>query len=242
MAASTCSDASDATGSTGSPRLVLPAFTGTTVPVPGWGWNEVAQRYIHEGRFVSPSQVRGALDAFIQGTGERLAGITSEMQAGRMALADWQLSIAQELKAAHIASAVAANGGWDTMTQADWGQVGGLLKEEYSYLGRFAGQIADGSVRIEGDGLQSRVGLYAEAPRHTYEAARLDNEREAGYDVEWNELGPADHCDECLALTDMGEVEVGVIPLPGERECGNRCGCTVRRRRSNDGVVVDEEA
>lgn len=218
-------------------------YSGSYVPVPGWGWNEVAQRYIHEGRFVSPTQVRGAIDAFVEGTSDRLKALTLELRSGSLTLGQWQTAMASEIKASHLASAVAANGGWANMTPESFGQVGGLLKEEFKYLNRFASQIAEGAptANVDSDAILNRVALYGEAPRHTYEEARLTNERDSGFDIEWNELGAADHCDECVDWTEMGEVATGTIPLPGERTCGNKCHCRVRRRRSSDNLEQEAE-
>src|SRR4051812_19390469 len=91
-----------------------------TPPSGGWSFSASAQRYIHNGRFVSPSQVRDALDAFIEGTGERLQNLTLDLQLGRLELVEWRAAFAQEVKAAHLASSVVGNGGWSQMTFSQW--------------------------------------------------------------------------------------------------------------------------
>jgi hypothetical protein len=88
----------------------------------------------------------------IDGYQADVVAIASKLQAGELSLAEWQLQTAQALKALHVATAVAANGGFNNMSQSDYGFVGSLVKKQYAYLRDFAGDIASGKQLVAGSG------------------------------------------------------------------------------------------
>lgn len=192
---------------------------------PRFLWNPDSKRYIDTatGRFVSREQIRGALDTAIQNGTREIAALGEDLRNGRIPLEDWQVAMREQLKSQHLSSAALARGGFDQMTQADYGRVGGQVASQYRYLNNFVSQIKEG-LPFDG-GFTNRVKLYSEAARTTYESTARDVADDGGAGEERNLLGPADHCDECLSLTDDGWVPIGTMPPPGRRECGNNCKC-----------------
>ena len=80
---------------------------------PAYTWNERSQRYRNSatGRFVPREQVRQALDIALDRSRNEVARLSRELVNGRINLADWQISVAREVKSMHMASAALAKGG-----------------------------------------------------------------------------------------------------------------------------------
>ena len=84
-----------------------------------------------------------------------------------------------EIKMSHLANAAAAKGGWDQMSQADYGRAGQAIRAQYDYLNKFAQQVADGTQKLDGT-LTRRAQMYAEAGRDTYEATVKGGDARSG--------------------------------------------------------------
>lgn len=222
-----------------SARLALPIVGERPT---SYAWNDVAQRYITaDGRFVPVADVRGAIDTFIEGAGERMASLTGQLRDGTISLTQWQESMADEVKAVNVVAGVAGNGGWAQLTDNDFRSMQTDISEQLAYLDNFASQIADGKVSLDTIGVETRAASYADSSRNTYEGVRLEHEQDSGFDIEWNELGDAeDHCEDCLDATAQGEVPTGTLMLPGDRECRGNCNCTMHRKRSSDDAEVED--
>jgi len=199
---------------------------------PTYTWSARSQRYrsLTTGRYVSRATVRRALDTALARSQVDILRPGRDLQAGRLTLAEWQVATASQLKAAHLASAAAARGGWAQMTQADYGRVGHRLRDEYAYLSRLAGQIADGTQALDGR-LLTRLTLYAQGPRGTYHEQERAGMREAGYIEERNQLGGGESCDGCQAQTARGWVPIGSLTPVGARDCLSNCKCALQYRR-----------
>lgn len=199
---------------------------------PTYTWSARSQRYrsLTTGRYVSRATVRRALDTALARSQVDILRLGRDLQAGRLTLAEWQVATARQLKAAHLASAAAARGGWAQMTQADYGRVGHRLRDEYAYLSRLAGQIADGTQALDGR-LLTRLTLYAQGPRGTYHEQERAGMREAGYIEERNQLGGGESCDGCQAQTARGWVPIGSLTPVGARDCLSNCKCALQYRR-----------
>lgn len=116
--------------------------------MPKWIWLDEYQRYrdLETGRWVGASQIRewGSLAA--DASSHALAELADMLNDGRLNTHDWTLLMRDEIKDVYIQQYVLGKGGLDQMTQADWGSLGGMLREQYRYLDRFAVQIAAGQV------------------------------------------------------------------------------------------------
>jgi hypothetical protein len=198
---------------------------------PAFTWNEGSQRYrdARSGRWVKRDEVRRGLDTALDRSRNEVQRISRQLVNGQVSLADWQISIAKELKSMHLASASLAKGGWAQMTQSDYGRTGARIKAEYGYFATFAQQVKDGTQALDGS-LVSRANLYAQSPRGTYHAVEESGMIGAGKTQYRNVLASAEHCEGCLAETAKGWVSIGVLKPIGSRQClaNDRCALEYR--------------
>ncbi len=131
-------------------------------------WNRSTGRWrnLATGRFVSNGSVRSEVNRHIDAAQDNLQRLTQNMYSGNVTLAQWQSGVALELKDGHLAQSMFAVGGRGNMTQANFGRVGGTLANEYSFLSRFADDIAAGRVS-EAQAL-ARVSQYGNATGQSY--------------------------------------------------------------------------
>ena len=217
--------------------LVRPSASSRLRPepfAPGLRWNGTAQRYIRpSGRFVSPTMVRRAVDAVIVSVKARMPDLASDLVTGRLTLAEWQVKMARELKLLHLAQGAAARGGFAQLTPSDFGRIGQRLQQEYGYLIKFALAIEKRKQPLDGR-LINRMQQYVESSRRTYEEVKRWSALAGGILThEYNRLGPADHCVDCLAATAMGVRPIGEISTPGARRCQGKCHCSLVQVRAD---------
>lgn len=199
-------------------------------------WEPDEQRYrdVRTGRFVSAQEVRAEVDRMIASQRALMPGLTERLFKGDVAIGEWQSEMEGIIKLLHVANAAAAKGGFANLTRGDLGRVSRIVRSEYTFLARFAQQLASGEQALNGRVL-TRANSYMESARHTYEAVQRDSRQEVGFDIEWNEIQSGSHsCEDCIAETDKGQVPVGTLTLPGDRECGSGCNCSLMYGRSGD--------
>lgn len=200
---------------------------------PGFGWNASAARYtdLKTGRFVKAKVVRDTVDALILKSSESIRVLSQKLVQGWISLANWELQIASELKFLHIANQVAALGGLHNYNVDAENRAFVILENQFSYLHRFATQIANGDQKLSG--VLSRIDLYVHAARATYEAERNIVMQEAGYTYESSILHSGDSCQGCLGENAKGFQPIGTLIPIGERDCLTRCHCTLDYRKGN---------
>ena len=196
-----------------------------------YGWNETAERYVDltSGRFVSRAVVAQELESVINLSQNNILTISQNLLDGNITLPQWQLAMEQEVKLIDVASGVTARGGWDQMTQSDWGFVGSLVKKQYGYLTNFANDISSGKQKLDGT-LLNRARLYANSGRVIYEEMRRRMARNKGKTEERRILAPAEHCEGCLAQADLGWQPIGTLDPIGAEECRTNCMCRFEYR------------
>jgi hypothetical protein len=190
---------------------------------------ETGRYRLASGRFVPDVTVREALDTVIQAQADQMRSLTQSLIDGAITLADWQRQSIQAIKLAHLEGLALARGGWQQLTQADFGWVGQRLRVQYTYLSQFAQQIADGSQTL-GAGALVRAEMYAEAGRATHREAQRRLAEDRGMVEERNQLGAVDHCGGCVSQTAAGWVPLGTLVPVGSRDCLSRCGCWMQWR------------
>ena len=194
--------------------------------IPNVGWNETAGRYVNldTGRFIRREWVRDQLEDVITATNNNLLRYADQVITGDISIAEFQLSMASDIKLLHTASGAAARGGWAQMSQGDWGYVGSQLKIQYGYLNNFAAQIESGEQALDGR-LKVRASMYGDAARSTYEQIVRRLEQSKGAVLEARILGVADHCDDCLDEAGKGWKPIGTLRRIGDSICKTRCHC-----------------
>jgi hypothetical protein len=202
-------------------------------------WNPVKRLYqdIKTGKYLTPQEVRIAVDQVIDGYQAALVTISTKLQVGEITLAEWQLQMARMVKDLHVATAVAANGGFANMSQADYGFVGSEVKKQYQFLQGFADDIVSGKQLVKSGSLVARARLYAQAARTSYEQTARRREKRAGEIQERRVLGSADHCPDCVALAAKGWQPIGTLPAIGQGTvCLANCRCSFDFQVSDKGV------
>lgn len=191
------------------------------------------------GRILSQATVREALDAYVDASENVTKTLADLLRNQQISLADWQLQMRAHIKDVHLAAAAAQRGGWQNMTQADFGRVGQRIRTQYEYLDNFAKQIADGTQPLDGRFL-IRAQMYTDASIATYDRFETNAFRLAGFDEESNVLEPGVvHCNGCLTEDARGWVPIGALVPIGERTCLTRCRCRKIYRNSATGEVVE---
>jgi len=98
--------------------------------------------------------------------------LSEDVFAGRITIGQWEERMKVEIKALHSSTAVIGKGGWDEMTQSDWGKVGAAVKSQYRYLHGFAETISDKRDEISLKAIQARSRMYGNAGVNTAAVAQ----------------------------------------------------------------------
>ena len=193
-------------------------------------YDAASGRYRAEGgRFVPDAQVRAAVDAVADASSERMAALAQRLRAGSMPLAEFQAGMMAEVRVAHLANGIAAYGGVDQLSQANYGFMGRLIRDEYARVRTFAADIAEGRQPLDGR-LDNRAKMYGAQSRQTFSAVTARERALRGAQQERNVLGKGDSCDLCRAQSARGWVGMGALVPPGRRTCLSRCNCYLTYR------------
>jgi hypothetical protein len=206
---------------------------------PQYLWNEKALQYTNQrtGRFVSRSEITDQLFKVTKHSSDVMRAISQQLRDGDISLSDWQLQMMQEIKTTHLASAAMQRGGWQQMTQADFGRVGQIVRREYGFLRDFANGIESGEIPLDGRILQ-RASLYGQAGRETNIKFWSNTLSDRGFDEEKSTLNPAEHCTECVDEAAKGWQPMGqMIPI-GRRRCRSNDRCDQWYRNSVTGEEI----
>jgi hypothetical protein len=203
-----------------------------------WSYDQKSGRFRDEkGRFLSKEAVEKLVDKRIDKVEASLRRYTRMLIDGAITLDQWQGSVRESLKAAHIQAAIIGHGGRAGMGSAEYGRIGQRLREEYAYLQRFTSDLLGN--RLSAPMALARIGLYAQSVRGSYWQGAELRQQQQGYSLMRRILdSQAQHCQDCLRYAAQGIVSLGTLPLPGQRcECGARCRCTVRYFRQQPATV-----
>ena len=203
-----------------------------------WSYDRNTGRYRDErGKFLSQASVQKLVDGRIDKLEASLKRFTRMLNDGSITLDQWQGSVREAIKAAHIQAAIIGHGGKAGMGSAEYGRVGQRLRLEYDFLANFASDLLGG--RISAPMALARIGLYAQSVRGSYWLGAEIRQQEQGYSLMRRILDDqAKHCEDCLRYAARGTVPIGSVPLPGQRcACGARCRCSVRYFRQQPQAV-----
>lgn len=184
-------------------------------------------RETSSGQYVPAKVVRAVVDTVISGYEMHFDQLAISLSAGELTLAEWQVQMVQAVKSLHVATAAAANGGFNNMSPADWGYVGSLVKKQYVFLRGFAADIVSGKQLLQSGGFIARARLYAQAARGTYESVASRAARIGGVAQARRILGANDHCPGCVVEANRGWVSIEEVAPIGSQECLTNCHCTI---------------
>ncbi len=203
-----------------------------------WSYDQQSGRYRDErGRFLSQAAVEKLVDKRIDKLDSLLRRYTRMLIDEQITLTQWQGSVREALKTAHIQNAIIGYGGKSGMGSAEYGRIGQRLREEYAYLQGFVSDLLSG--RVSAPMALARIGLYAQSARGSYWQGAELRQQQKGYSLMRRILdSQAQHCQDCLKYAAQGIVAIGTLPLPGRRcVCGARCRCSVRYFRQQPATV-----
>jgi hypothetical protein len=141
--------------------------------MPGpWIWEPAAHvcRNTATGRFMGHADMLAMRDTFSDAMATKATDLARRVGAGDIDLATWQKAMRSDIRTSYIDQYVLGRGGRSQMTQADWGRVGQLVREQYGYLGNFARDIADGNM-TEAQ-IAARAQLYHHSSVRAFELGR----------------------------------------------------------------------
>jgi len=193
-----------------------------------WSYDRNTGRYRDEkGRFLSQKAVEALVDSRISKLDSTLRRVTRMLVDGNLSLDQWQASVREAIKAAHIQAAIIGYGGRGEMDSAGYGRVGQRLREEYRFLQGFARDLLDG--RVSGPQSLARISLYSQSVRGSFLQGEGLRKQQQGFSLMRRKLDPqAQHCEDCLGFAARGIVPIGSVPLPGQRcACRARCRCRI---------------
>jgi hypothetical protein len=204
-----------------------------------WSYDRVTGRYRDErGKFLSKAAVGQLVDRRIDKLEGLLKRYTRMLSNGQISLDQWQGSVREAIKTAHIQAAIVGYGGREAMGSAEFGRIGQRLRAEYGYLQNFVSDLLGG--RVSTPMAVARIGLYAQSVRGSYWQGTELREQQRGFSLMRRKLdAQAQHCEDCLNYAARGIVPIGSLPMPGQRcACRARCKCSVEYFRQQAPAVI----
>lgn len=199
---------------------------GKTMPIkPLWYWDDRVKRYRNPttGQFVGIKEMAGLRTQFLEQQKQSLVGLTRVYASETINFKTYRKQVVETLKQTYIDMYAIGKGGRNNMTQADWGKIGSMLKEQYKYLNPFMDQIEAG--KLSEAQINARLKMYINSANEAFWKAyasdipldlpaypgdgstscRVNCQCEwdiqhiagVGYDCYWR-LGVAEHCDDCI--------------------------------------------
>ena len=207
----------------------------------GYYWDKRSHNYIRAvtGHFVARDRVVELLEKSVAGRERRLYEGVRRLAEGTRSPQVFLSHAKVMLKRQYLQEAALAAGGWDRLTPADYGRVGGKLQAQYRRLSEMTAGIRDGEVS-EAQAL-SRMQMYMGNARAEYfevERDLLPPVPQGQMRIERRTLGASKGgpCEDCEKHADKGWQPEGTLPVPTQDSvCDGHCRCTLHR------TVVDAE-
>jgi hypothetical protein len=208
--------------------------------LPGYRFSTQSQRYISQstGRFVARREITGLLDAQVRGSESRIANLVTAYHERKVSASVFVEQMSAELKRQHLQNRALGAGGWDRLTQADYGAIGGKIRGDYKRVEQLARDIADGKATLP-QALNRANGYVGNARTDFWDAERQRMEAKPGNVLlEARTLGAAEHCEDCVNFYQQGWQRQGVLPSPGvDSQCGTHCKCNMIYKEINILIV-----
>lgn len=121
--------------------------------MPGpWVWLPELKRYrdLSTGRFLSDERVQSLVTDSMKASGSATDTLTKMLADKQVNLQGWTRAMRTEIKGEFVRQYILGRGGLEQMTQVDYGSIGGVLKREFSFLDKFADDIAAGKLSEKG--------------------------------------------------------------------------------------------
>jgi hypothetical protein len=135
-------------------------------------WDTVSRRYrnTETGKWISHADVAGLRDQFAMEQRVWADQAVRAMVRGDWTVRRWELEIRDRLKRVYLAEYMLGRGGQQAMTQADYGRVGNMLRDQYQYLRTFALDVQAGTMSEAQ--IAARTQLYHESSIQAFERGK----------------------------------------------------------------------
>ena len=194
-----------------------------------WDLDRLQFRDNTTGRFVPPAQVFRQVNRVIDVSEKRMRNLGEQLRTRAISVRQFKDAMRTEVKALHVATSIAANGGLSQMTPSRWGAVGGRLRREYTYLNKFGNQVGTRKLPRESARIRSRARAYAANARLNYWQTLNQRLEESGMEVlAARKIGPVatEHCAGCLSAANEWK-PLNELPAIGSMECKWFCACSI---------------
>lgn len=173
-----------------------------------WIWSVAARRYRNPltGRFIGQTEMLALRDTYTAAQQTNAAGLAQRLIQGDISLGDWQRLMRADVKDSFISQYVLGHGGRGSMTQADWGRLGAMIKEQYRYLDGFAAAIGDG--QLTEAQIAARAQMYHGSSTQAFERG---------------------------SVLSMGAPDLPAYPGDGSTQCLSNCRCHWDVRKTVEG-------
>ena len=217
-----------------STPTMVPAAATVGAAESYWVWDSRSRRYRitragasalgqRAGTYVGQARMVALRDAYIAQAKVRTNALAAQIANGDITLQQWQIGMREVIKDTYINEYMLGAGGRNAMTQADWGRVGQMVRQQYEYVDNFARDIAAG--RYSEAGIAARARMYPESASQAYERGNTESrgmpqlpaypgdgstqclsnckcrwtikETDEAWECTWT-LSPAEHCLDCL--------------------------------------------
>lgn len=207
-----------------------------------YGFDSLAYRYRDRatGRFVSWSAVQQSMYEFLDRAEGEATAASQALRKGTITVAEYESRMMTLIKNSRLTEAALAKGGWQQMTQADFGRVGQDVRRQYDFLAGRVQAILSGRQALDGT-LDARSRQYVQTAKTLFHRVRAREERLRGRTRVRSVLDPlaeschADKRPGCIEEAARGWLpierlfESGALRLsvPGERTCLGNDRCEV---------------
>lgn len=174
------------------------------------------------GRFVSSSEIAIVVAETIDQLGDTLSSCADNLIRDRLSVANFQLSVASELKNTFIQLSQLASGGGIIDKAVDDG-----LGKQLSRLDKFGQAIGRGDLSVPQ--IKARARQYANSARVLFFQIEVLSKARSGIKTGKRILdSQAAHCSDCLRYAGLGYVSLADLISPGTNcECNTGCKCSV---------------
>lgn len=196
-------------------------------------WDGLNYRTRAGGKVVPDRLIDQEFSAMQIRSSKRMAAVAREYSAKKINLAQFEISMRDEIKRIHTQSLALARGGWANVTVKDWGRLGSSTRFQYERLNLLSLRLADQSIDPASPAFVRRVQSYALASRRSFSEGRVQNMKDfIGEGVQIlarRRLGPVatEHCSDCATWAGKKWMPVERIPPIGVLMCGSFCHCSI---------------
>lgn len=187
-------------------------------------------RNTETGRYVNRSEALAYVERSFDASRGVVNNYAASVVGGQISPSDWNTRMREEIKGEYIRQYLLGRGGRGSMTDEDFGSIGGMLADQYRYLDSFAAEVAAGN--LSEAQIAARARMYVNSAREAYERGHYRAVSGTHDEVRWM-LGDSEHCSDCEDLAAVGWQSMDALstyPGAGATACLTNCKCSLDYR------------